>query len=205
MDFRELKELREGMGLPRRAVAQLLGTTEQTIRRYESGELKNPETLAEFLKAYREIKAGTFKPSGKGVKLDDLVYIPLVAPRLAAGSGEVVQSEENTAFYAFRRDWLASKGNPKNFVLMRVTGSSMIPTILPEDMVMVDMSRNAIEEDRLFAIGWFDELAVKRLRRNSSGAVEVVADNPAYPSRTVEHNGDGLRIVGRVVWLGRDL
>jgi phage repressor protein C with HTH and peptisase S24 domain len=136
---------------------------------------------------------------------DSLVYIPLMAPRLAAGSGEVVLSEEAEKVYGFRREWVSRIGSARAMRLFRVRGDSMRPTVLDKDMVLVDLDRSALEEDQLFAVGWFGELAVKRLRRAETGAVEVVSDNPTHPTRTVRDEGDGFRIVGRVVWLAREV
>lgn len=193
-------QAREKTGYSQERMANFLGIALRTYARYESGER---EPRASTLKKLEDLLDTGDDCSGIQ-KNETLDYVPLVAPRLAAGTGEVVQSEETVKHYAFRRDWLKRIGSAKDMVLMKVTGPSMMPTVLPNDMVMVDLSRKNLEEDQLFAIGWYDELAVKRLRRTATGAVEVIADNPTHPTRVVEHDGDGFRIVGRVVWLARE-
>ncbi|MDR0239060.1 MAG: helix-turn-helix domain-containing protein, partial [Deltaproteobacteria bacterium] len=57
----------------------------------------------------------------------DLVLLPLVAARLAAGSGSLEHGGELVGHFAFRSDWVYRRGNPEKMVLMRVTGDSMEP------------------------------------------------------------------------------
>lgn len=159
--------------------------------------------LAEAIAKRTSLRAAeSLMPFGRS---EDTVEVPLVAPKLDAGTGAVVLSEEAIAHYAFRRDWLSRVGSAKDMVLFLVRGHSMTPTILDRDMVLVDLSQREMEEDQIFAVGWFGDLAVKRLRRAESGSIEVVSDNPAHPVRLVSSEADGFKILGKVLWLAREV
>ena len=55
----------------------------------------------------------------------DLVMIPRVAARLAAGTGSMETNGKVKGHYAFRSDWIRRKGCVSKMVLMDVTGDSI--------------------------------------------------------------------------------
>ena len=69
----------------------------------------------------------------------DLIMIPMVEARLSAGQGSLQTDGNSERSYAFRSDFLHRKGNPDNMVLMRVSGDSMQPEILNNDVVLLDL------------------------------------------------------------------
>ena len=60
----------------------------------------------------------------------DLIMIPMVEARLSAGHGSLEVGGDSERSYAFRSDFLHRKGNPREMVLMRVSGDSMEPEIM---------------------------------------------------------------------------
>ncbi|WP_027186044.1 LexA family transcriptional regulator [Desulfovibrio inopinatus] len=131
--------------------------------------------------------------------------IPKVAARLSAGGGSL-EVEDNIEFYqAFRLDWLRRKGNPEMMALLDVVGNSMEPEIKEGDTVLVDESQNQIIQYAVFAVGVEDSIMVKRLEQQP-GKIRLLSDNRDYSP--IEVRGDELhsfRIIGRVVWVGREL
>lgn len=151
---------------------------------------------------------------------DDFVSVPLVAANVAAGHGAIPELPEDRRVYAFRRDYVRraiGTGDPRDGTLVTVflarnksLGSSMLPTIQPGSLILVD--RRPVEriKDRgIYLIEYPDlaeehGLAVKRLTLEKRKAILVAeSDNPEprYYPRIIDL--DGVRISdivkGRVI------
>lgn len=86
----------------------------------------------------------------------------------------------------------------------RGSGDSMIPTLINGDMMVIDPTRTDLYlQDRIWAISLFGAGGIKRLRPVSQGKVEVISDNPARDNQVVD--ASDLRILGRVIWIGREV
>ena len=137
----------------------------------------------------------------------DLIMVPKVSARLAAGVGSLENSAKVTGSYAFRSDWLRRKGCVSQMVLMDVTGDSMAPKIENGDMVLIDQSNTNIIGYAYFAVSIDDAVYVKQLRQKP-GQLILHSLNPDYDDITVDMNHDqpdSVRIIGRVIWVGREL
>lgn len=135
-----------------------------------------------------------------------LVMVPLVEARLSAGTGSLETSGEIERSYAFRSDFLRKKGNPKNMVLMRVGGDSMQPEIMNNDMVLLDQSKRDLRPGPIFAVGFEEAIYLKRID-TLPGKIILKSTNPAYPPVEIpvgEQEGDAFRIIGQVIWCGRE-
>jgi repressor LexA len=87
--------------------------------------------------------------------------------------------------------------------LIRVRGDSMERTLSDGDEILVDSDRRMPSARRnLFVIRHDGLLMVKRLMPLGS-EIEVISDNPDYRSWTAPVGE--IDVVGRVVWLGRNL
>lgn len=131
--------------------------------------------------------------------------IPLAEAHLSAGGGAFVISEDMKENYAFRRDWLNRVAtSADNLVLMMVRGTSMEPTIMAGDMVLIDKGRKRVYEGLIYAIGLDETIVIKRLTPLPGGRVMVVSDNRSeyQPQETLLNN---IRVIGRVIWFGRQL
>ncbi|WP_319023431.1 S24 family peptidase [Pseudodesulfovibrio thermohalotolerans] len=129
----------------------------------------------------------------------ELIIVPLVQARLAAGSGSFETSGEVNGRYAFRPEFLSRQGNPARMVLMRVAGDSMEPKIENDDTVLIDQSQREPRPGQVYAVGVEDMVYLKMLLKSY---------NPASPPIEVGVKGgqaDGVRIIGHVVWGGREL
>lgn len=92
-------------------------------------------------------------------------------------------------------------------VLMDVTGDSMAPRIEDGDMVLVDQSNTHIVAYGLYAIGVDDAVFVKELRPRPKKLV-LHSINPAHDDIIVDMAAEqpqDVRIIGRVIWVGREL
>lgn len=139
----------------------------------------------------------------------------------SAGPGATVEDASPDGALAFRKDWLSRKGiSLDNAALLRARGYSMHPVISDGDLLMLDLSRNALSDVRLradsstrttrnydrsiFVVDLDGSLLVKGLVRVGENRMHLISENaidyPFIELRGAEMNQ--LRIIGRVVWWG---
>ncbi len=147
---------------------------------------------------------------------DDYAHVPVHAATLAAGSGAINGDSPIVDHLAFRRSWLSRIGvAPANAVLARVaqgeTGESMMPTICPGDMVLIDTSKREIPQRPLnyksrkspiYAFTTDDGARVKRIAQLED-AIILVSDNPDVPPEFIKRERwSEVNVIGKVVWWG---
>jgi len=134
-----------------------------------------------------------------------IVAVPKVRARLSAGGGSFETGGEVEGYHSFRRDWLRRKGQPGSMVLMHVVGNSMEPEIKHGDLALIDQSQTDVVAHAVYAVGVEDTVLVKRLEKRP-GSLVLISDNREYAPIVL--SGDelaALRVIGRVLWLGREL
>lgn len=135
----------------------------------------------------------------------ELVYVPKMRARLCAGGGSFEMEAVPVAEHPFPRQWLARMGSPSAMAFMDVIGNSMEPLICDGDMVLVDQSGTRIVPHAVYAVGVEEAIYIKRLEQRGGGVI-LHSDNPAYSDMELyEDELDTLRVIGKVVWLCRDL
>lgn len=137
----------------------------------------------------------------------EIMMLPMVEARLSAGMGSFETSEGVERRYAFRTDFLMRKGQPSQMVLMRVDGDSMQPSIVNGDVVLIDQSQREPRAGKVYAVGVEDVVYLKQVNA-VPGKIILSSYNPDYPPIEVDARGDlsnGIRIIGRAVWVGREL
>ncbi len=144
-------------------------------------------------------------PSGLNFE-GTVVLVPKVRARLCAGGGSLEVEAVPVAEYPFPSRWLSGFGNPGKMVFMDVVGDSMEPEIRDGDMVMVDQSLTEhLVNNAVMAVGYEDNIFIKRLAR-IPGGIALLSDNPEYsPIRVQGDDLESLRVIGKVVWMCRDL
>ena len=133
----------------------------------------------------------------------DFCTVPLVAARLSAGGGSLETEGDVLHHMAFRRDWMARKGNPANMVMMRVHGDSMEPFIQHGDLVLVDQSRKAVIPHMVYAVGVDEGIYLKALETLPGQKLVLRSFNDRYAPIEVDMRGDmadSIRIIGKVLW-----
>lgn len=216
-----LKQIRAGKSQAK--IAELLGIPQTTWSNYENDKNKPDFDLLERICSEFRLNSDWLlfgrgpmhlgneasalaQPALEGEDTD-LVLIPRVAARLAAGTGSLETDGDVLGMYAFREDWIRKKGNPKRMVLMDVTGDSMTPKIEHGDMVLIDQGKTDILGYGFFAVGIDDAVFVKQLRVKP-GKLILHSLNPDYEDIEVDMAADqpqDVRIIGRVLWVAREL
>lgn len=229
-----LSEKRKSLGMTQKDLALAAGVSITSIQNYENGQIPRGEILvtlgsimgctAEWLVTGQgEMQRGAVGGSeqatagqsgleqGEHIYNDmidcELVMVPLVKARLSAGSGSFETNGDSERHYAFRSEWIRSKGNAQAMVLMRVAGDSMEPEIKDKDVVLIDTSNMTPQPGRMFAVAVEDLVYLKKVDAEP-GKLILSSANPAYAALEIDARGDrstGIRIIGRAVWVGRDL
>jgi phage repressor protein C with HTH and peptisase S24 domain len=138
---------------------------------------------------------------------DDSIFknIPKVRARLSAGGGSFEVGSEIEGYYAFRRDWLTTKGNRNKMVLMDIFGNSMEPEMKDGDTILIDESQKDILAGAIYAVGIDDTIMVKRVEKHPNKLV-LLSDNKDYSPIYLQGNElNSVRIIGKVIWISREL
>lgn len=161
-------------------------------------------------RAQSETEGGEIEAGGQRIiDCEDcqIVMLPMVEARLSAGNGSFETGGNGERRYAFRTDFLMRKGQPASMVLMRVAGDSMEPEVHHNDVVLIDQSQRTPRPGGLYAVG-VEDLVYLKVVNAAPGKLILTSYNAAYPPMEVDARGDledGIRIIGKAVWIGREL
>jgi len=88
-----------------------------------------------------------------------------------------------------------------------VYGESMEPSFSHGDVVLVELGDGEMVRDGLHALRINDHLMVKRLQLLPGNRIRVTSDNPRYEPFEIDlsKEGDQIKVVGRVIWFGREI
>lgn len=132
-------------------------------------------------------------------------HIPKVKARLSAGGGSFEVGSEIEGYYAFRKDWLTTKGNGNKMILMDIFGNSMEPEMKDGDTILIDESQKDILAGAIYAVGIDDTIMVKRVEKHPNKLV-LLSDNKDYSPIYLQGNEiSSVRIIGKVIWISREL
>lgn len=134
----------------------------------------------------------------------NLALIPQLELGYSMGGGSVFNDYQHVGFRTFDRDWLRSmaRGTFEQLFVARGEGDSMQPTLMDDDMVLIDTSQKDIrQQDRIWALSYGDLGMIKRVRRTPNGSYLIMSDNPVVSP--IEAVDEEMHVVGRVVWIGR--
>lgn len=177
-------------------------------------ELKSP--MAGALKQLDELhrKSGSLVPATllerswiETIRGREYAVLPSYEITAAAGDGAFADEGEPDGFQVMPNSWLKSvtRARLNDLCVIQVAGDSMWETLHSGDSVLVDRSRKTLGRPGIYVLLVDGELIVKRVQKDlQTGFIDVISDNPRYPKMTVQEE-DKLRVVGRVVWIGRAL
>jgi phage repressor protein C with HTH and peptisase S24 domain len=205
------------LGISQAELARRVGISQQAIGKLVNGSSRsspNIGRIAEELATTPAYLAGQVDDPDSGAMLlptdeviaDQLDLVTIDEIDLAFGLGETLTDHISVEVTRrrFPRDWLATLTDaaPAHLLFARGKGDSMMPTMLDGDIVLIDKSQNVFrEQDVLWALMMGDAAMIKRLRNRPSGRISILSDNPMIPVDEVA--SDEIRIVGRVIFIGR--
>jgi phage repressor protein C with HTH and peptisase S24 domain len=140
---------------------------------------------------------------------DQHPYTPALVPvfdvHASAGHGAFSDAEQEVYSLAFPPSYLKrlTSSAPSNLAIISVKGESMEPTLLDDDIVLLDASKTNLSYDGLFVLRFDDALHVKRVgRAPKKGHVNIISDNKELYPPMLMQVGE-VEAVGKVLWYGR--
>ena len=198
----KLKEMRKAKGLTLEDLALKLGTSRQTIHRYENGTINNipPEKVVLLAEALDTTPASLM---GWESKVEEFPTINNILPitmkklpmlsEIACGK-PIYASEEHESYV------LAEEGLDADFCL-KATGDSMIGArILDGDIVFI-RSQSSVDNGEIAAVIIGDEATLKRVYYYPSEEKLILsAENPKYaPLVYVGEELNQIKIIGKAI------
>ena len=178
-----IKELREMMGIPQKALAIELGISQPTISDWESGRktpsARSTSRLADFFKVSTDYVLGRDESNLIPVSLDHTVVDINVFGTIPAGIPieaieDVIGTEQIPA------SWLS--GGREYFALV-VRGDSMYPSYLDGDTVIVRKESTCqTGDDCVVYVNGYDA-TLKRVKLHDDGSIEICPLNTNYAPR----------------------
>ena len=119
--------------------------------------------------------------------------IPVVGQVAAGPPLEAVENIEGAI--PVPEEW--AKGSGLFMVRVEREGMSMVPTILPQDYLLV--KQGDFSDEGTIVLAMIEgEVTVKRIFREK-GAVVLKSDNPAMPPIRVKKGGKNFRVLGKII------
>jgi transcriptional regulator with XRE-family HTH domain len=119
--------------------------------------------------------------SGRGesiIKQDNLILLPVKAVAGIIGVGIPAQEFEGDRLFLPN---LPLSSSP--FLGVEVQGSSMSPTLINGDVVIMEPQPTMLLEiDRVYVVSTSNGVIIKRFHQKSTSGLEFRSDNPKYPS-----------------------
>lgn len=125
----------------------------------------------------------------------------------AAGAGAIVENNDVANKLAFKKSWIRSSSNAtsNDLAVITVSGDSMNPTLYDGDRILVDMTQTSLKNDGIYVLRNEDMILVKRISLNPvTKLCTIKSDNTFYESWEGCQPKD-LDILGRVIWMGRNI
>ncbi len=204
----DLKQRRIELNLTMLEVAKLVGVSEATISRYESGNIKNMrrDRIEKYAKAL-QVSPSEFLDIQEEPKISKIPYteegtvlVPLIG-KVAAGY--CCHAEDNISEY-IRTDRSSLKTGYDYFWL-EVKGDSMEPELHEKDLVLVQEQSELDAECYAVVTVDNEDGLVKQVQIDNT-KITLKSINPYYPPRVFEKQDmNRIKIVGRVIEIKRRL
>lgn len=214
-----LKTLLDEKSLSMNAFAKQIGVSQPSIAKIVNGETLNPKNILEIAAALgvnaHWLKTGEGEPEPNDKVITALyteerdeqhdLRVDLLDVRLAANSTGMINSDypEVLSRLYFTEEGvqrLLGRVTTKGVYLFNVPTDSMMPTIMPDDLVFIDTKINEYVGDGVYAFNLNGELYIKRLQRLPTGVFRALSDNPLYPPFDIEDElFDTAVIIGKFI------
>lgn len=191
-----LKAKRLEKGYTLEDLAKQVGTSKQTIQRYETGIISNIpsdkiELLAKALDTTPAYLMGWEDSQQKKLEIPgvmpvgNLVALKLIAS-VRAGYGGTAVADWDGEYENIPEFML--KGYPQDeCVLFKVKGDSMYPRLLDGDLIVVHVQSSVDSGDTAIIVYNGDEGTVKKVNYvYGEDWLELIPTNPEYPNKRIE-------------------
>jgi len=204
-----LREARKTMGLTLEGFGDVMGVSNQAVHTWESGRTPISMKNARSIEVCHGISA-KWLLEGKGEmfvkKLDIepvknpilIAFVPLLP---SAGPGtDIANDPDVQRWIPFDPEWFNKRIaiSPKHLFLTEIDGDSMVPTLYPNDLVMIDKSAPSLGfRDGIWVFNLDDAIHIKRVQYKGQNKFQANSDNPSYTPFTLK---EPVHFIGRMVW-----
>lgn len=197
------------------AFGQLIDASEGGIRKWLNNTSK--PSFDKVVRIADECKVDLeWLATGKGDKSlktnsinneDEYAFVPVYNVKVSTGHGITNKNETIKRHLAFRKRWLQFRNlQPSDLAVVYASGDSMEPTIHSNNSLLVDTSQTSLKDGCIYVLRIGDDLFAKRLQKGIDGSVILISDNKEYETQRIEQDKiELLNIIGKVVWMGKDL
>ena len=202
----KIKVLRKKRGLSLEQIAEIIGTSRQTVHRYETGAITNiPHEKVEMLA--RALGTTPQSLMGWDEDKDFPTFNNMTVASLASATtkklpllgnvacGEPIFASEEQGYYV-----KANADISADFCLM-ARGDSMINARIFDGDLLFVRKQEYVDDGEIAVVLIDDEATVKRVYFNrEDGILTLMPENPTYkPMRYMGSQLDRVRILGKVV------
>lgn len=193
-------------------LARKSGISESAIKKWRDGKSDPSREKLVILAKTAEVDLvwlatgeRAIEPVGHKPTPSDKTDIPILDVEVSAGHGAENGHETSMGSLAFQRQYLASRGlTAKELRVVYAKGDSMEPEIQDGAAMLINTVDTRLDEGCIYVIRYDDHLFAKRVRR-WLGGISLVSANELYPPINVEPEQlQEMRVMGRVVWSGRE-
>lgn len=147
-------------------------------------------------------ESGDFAQNTEQSTIDsEFAHIPVRNVIASAGSGAQNDDEDVLYHFAYRRDWLKSRGlYEKDLDVVVVRGDSMEPTISDNESVLINKAEVDPQDGHIYLLRSGDSLWVKRIQRQFDNSLLLISDNKQYPPMRLDLEATpDVQVIGKVV------
>ena len=207
MDFaNRLKELRRKHKLTQLELSKIFDIGLATVAMWESSQRRPPAKM--LLRISEHFKVSVDYLLGADSKSSDETTLTLpVLAGVRAGFNAPVGEIESGAYQEIPRSILGSR-RPDDMMVLNVEGDSMSPKFLDGDRVLV-LRQTSVDSGDIAIVCYedFENGTIKKVHYESGcDYVDLIPLNPKYaPIRIQDAQLDGMRIIGKVIYLFREI
>lgn len=206
MDIMWIRQELAAAGKTQADLAEAIGLTSVQVNKILTGQRRLKADEADRIRAFLGIPPSVPQRVENGdASHPQAKLVPVYDVMASAGHGAHNGYEAVAYSLAFPPAYLSklTKSHPRNLVIISVKGDSMVPTLMDDDVVMIDTSKKNVDFDGLFVFRFGDALHIKRVTRAARpGRIIAISDNRQHYD-PIEYEADDIEVVGRVIWYGR--
>jgi phage repressor protein C with HTH and peptisase S24 domain len=224
---KRIKLLRTQLGLTQQEFAEKIGYRWYQIKDIETEKTKASVEIVARVSEVFSVNANWLL-MGRGpmfreehekgfIPEEEFVCLPLIEGAVRADANGQILYERPEDVYPFKRSWIerifgASPERHRALILVQVHGDSMLPTICPGEIAMVDtwqQERVQVQNGKIYLIRMPDGgITLKRVVVSEKNRLVCISDNPIYrPFEFEIEAGKGIvwYVLGRIRWAGREI
>ena len=209
-----LDDLQSRLGLNQKEIAEKIGVHSASLSQLKSGASRKASMATLLL--LREVYSvnPAWLQEGKGqVYLDsseqnknssaEFAQIKEFDPKTMA-----LVAFETTPNLSFHKDWLHNQLQLEQDQVAhaKVVGNAMDPTLKDGESILLDLTRDFVQNEKIYFIEVSGSVMVRRLRQKLDGTLLVLCDNPDFETEQIAaKEAKKLKIIGQVRWHGGEL